>query len=387
MNLISQNEIQTLIQKTGGPCVSIFMPTVRVGDTQQNPIRLKNLLRSVHDRLAEDWGLRNGKAGSLLEPVRDLLGNQTFWEHQNEGLALFRSADLFETFQLPLALRELAVVENRFHLKPLFPLLSGDGHFYILCLSQKNIRLLSCYRYSVQEVDLGGIPRSFTEAMGELTRSQMQAQAFASPRTVARSPIFHGHGTGEDNLKAEILKYFQIVDDGLSHLAVDIDRDAPFVLAGVEYLLPLFQEATKLPNVVDEGLTGNSDGLSPEELHAQAWEIVEPLFQQDRQKAVERFGSLQGTGRATHQIEEILPAAHDGRVDTLFTARGVRIWGSYDAASREVKPQGDQSAQRNGSQDLLDLAAVQTYLHGGRVFAVDQQEVPGGYAAAAIFRY
>ncbi len=387
MNLISQNEIQTLIQNTGGPCVSLFMPTVRVGDTQQNPIRLKNLLRSAQERLEEDWGLRNGKAGTLLEPVKGLLDDQTFWEHQNEGLALFRSTDLFQTFQLPLALRELAVVESRFHLKPLFPLFSGDGHFYILCLSQKNIRLLSCYRYSVQEVDLGDIPRSFTEAMGELTRRQTQAQAFASPRTVARSPIFHGHGTGEDNLKAEILKYFQIVDDGLSHLAIDIDRDAPFVLAGVEYLLPRFQEATKLPNVLDEGLTGNADGLSAEELHAKAWEIVELLFQQDRQRAVERFGDLQGTGRATHQIEEILPAAHDGRVDTLFTARGVRFWGGYDATERTVKLQGEQSAQQNGSQDLLDLAAVQTFVHGGKVFAVEQQDVPEGYAAAAIFRY
>lgn len=387
MNLISQDEIRTLIQKSGGPCVSIFMPTVRVGDTQQNPIRLKNLLRSAHERLEEGWGLRNGRAGSLLEPVRDLLDNQTFWEHQNEGLAVFRSADLFETFQLPLALRELAVVENRFHLKPLFPLLSGDGHFYILCLSQKNLRLLSCYRYSVQEVDLGEIPRSFTEAMGELTRRYTQFQAGTSAKTVARSPIFHGHGTGEDDLKAEIRKYFQIVDDGLSHLAVDIDRGAPFVLAGVEYLLPRFKESTKLPHVLDEGLTGNADGLSPQELHDRAWEIVEPWFQQDRQRAVERFGDLKGSGRATHELPEILQAAHDGRVDTLFTARGVRVWGSYDPQARTVRFQEEQDGQRNGSQDLLDLAAVQTYLHGGTVFAVEQQEVPEGYAAAAVFRY
>ena len=41
----SQNEIEPLLRNTGGPCVSIFLPTVRVGDTQQNPIRLKNLLR------------------------------------------------------------------------------------------------------------------------------------------------------------------------------------------------------------------------------------------------------------------------------------------------------------------------------------------------------
>lgn len=387
MNSISQNEIQTLIQKSGGPCVSIFMPTVRVGDTQQNPIRLKNLLRAAQERLEEDWGLRNGKADALLVPARDLLDDQTFWEHQNEGLALFRSADHFETFRLPLSFGELAVVENRFHLKPLFPLLSGDGHFYILCLSQKKLRLLSCYRYSVQEVDLGDIPRSFNEAMGELSRRYTQFQAGTSTKTVARSPIFHGHGTGEDDLKAEILKYFQIVDDGLNSLTVDFDREAPVVLAGVEYLLPRFKEATRLPHVLDEGLTGNADGLSAEELHQSAWEIVEPWFQKDRQRAVERYGDLKGSGRATHEIGEILQAAHDGRVDTLFTAQGVRILGSYDPDSREVKLQEDQAARRNGSQDLLDLAAVQTFLHGGTIYAVEQKDVPEGYAAAAIFRY
>ena len=60
----------------------------------------------------------------------------------------------------------------------------------------------------------------------------------------------------------------------------------------------------------------------------------------------------------------------------------MRVWGSYDAGDkREIKLQEEQEAQRNGNEDLLDLAAVQTYLNGGKVFAVDQQEVPEGYAA------
>lgn len=386
MNLISQKEIQSLIQRTGGPCVSLFMPTVRVGDTQQNPIRLKNLIRQAEVRL-QDLGMRDIEAVELLEPARRLLDDQHFWERQSEGLAVFVARGFFETFRLPIAFRELTVVENRFHLKPLFPLFSGDGHFYILCLSKKHIRLLSCRRHSVQEVDLGDIPTSFNEAMGDLSRRFTQFQAGTSAKTVSRSPIFPGHGTGEDDLKAELVKYFQIVDDGLAHLEVDIDRDAPFVLAGVEYLLPRFKEVTKLPHVLDEALTGNADGLSAEELHEKAWEIVEPRFLQDQRQAAERFGDLKGKGRATSRIEEILPAAHDGRIDTLFTARGVRVWGKYDPERREASFQEEQNAQRNGSEDLLDRAAIQTFLNGGKVFAVEQKEVPEGHAAAAILRY
>lgn len=385
MQSISQNEIQSLVQKNGGLCVSIFLPTVRAGDTQQNKIRLKNLLRTAEKRL-EEHEIRGSEAAELLKPARNLLDDQTWWEHQDEGLALFLARDTFKAFRLPVSFHELVAVETRFHLKPLFPLLNGDGHFYILCLTKREIRLLSCQRFSAQEVDLGDMPNRFEEVMGKLDRSATMFQT-GSSKAVTRSPIFPGHGLTEDDFKAETKKFFQLVDNNLEHLAVDVDREAPFVLAGVEYLLPLFKESTRLPHVMEEGLTGNPEGLPAEELRARAWEIVEPWFLAEQKKASERFGDLQGTGRAAWDIREILPAAQDGRVDSIFTARGVRIWGTWDPQSREIQLQEEQEAQGNGSEDLLDRAAIETFLRGGKVFAVDQQEVPQGYAAAAIFRY
>jgi hypothetical protein len=382
MKLISQNEIQTLIRKDGGHCVSIYMPTVRVGDTQQNKIRLKNLLRQAEERLTER-GMRESEAAELLTPARRLLDDQTWWEHQGEGLAIFLANDTFETFRLPIGFEEHVSIEDRFQLQPLFPLFNGDGHFYVLCLTKRDIRLLSCHRFDCQEVDLGEMPSSFTEVMGVLTR-QETIQVRSTGKSVAGGSIFHGHGGTEDDLKAELLKYFNLVDDNLNRQ--EIEREAPFVLAGVEYLLPRFKEATNLPNVLEQGLTGNPEGLSAEELHTKAWEIVEPWFLQDQKRAAERFGELQGTGRASHDIKEILPAALDGRIDSIFAAQGARVWGQYNQDTREIKVL-DQDAARNGSEDLLDRAVVQTYLNGGKVFAVDPQEVPEGHSAVAIFRY
>jgi radical SAM superfamily enzyme YgiQ (UPF0313 family) len=40
-----------------------------------------------------------------------------------------------------------------------------------------------------------------------------------------------------------------------------------------------------------------------------------------------------------------------------------------------------------GDEHLLDLAAVQTYLKGGIVYAVEPEKVPGGTYAAAVLRY
>ncbi|HEX9943452.1 MAG TPA: hypothetical protein VGG03_15665 [Thermoanaerobaculia bacterium] len=383
LSVITREDIQDLLQIPGRPCVSIYMPTFRAGvETQQNPIRLKNLLRKVQERL-EEQGLRPADAAELMTPVRGLVDDQAFWQTQGDGLALFFAPGLFRTYRLPTALDELAVVENRFHLKPLFTVLANGAHFYILALSLKNIRLIAATRYKAEELELPGVPRSLQEALGDLTRRYTQFQPGTSNR-ISRSPIFPGHGKAEDDLKAEILQFFNLADKALLRY---MDRDAPVVLAGVEYLLPRYKETTEHPKVLEEGLTGNAEGLSPEELRDMAWEIVEPVLTADRRRAAERYKELLGKGRASSRYEEILPAAHDGRVDTLFVARGVRLWGSYDVQKREARIQGEQAAQRNGSEDLLDLAAVQTFLNGGQVYAVPQAEVPDGQAMAAIFRY
>ena len=385
LSVISQDEIRDLLQHADRPCVSIYMPTIRAGtEAQQNPIRFKNLLRTVQERL-EEQGMRPAEGAELLMPMRELVDDQTFWQTQSDGLAVFFSPGTFRAFRIPGEVNELAVVENRFHLKPLFSLLNSDERFYILAISLKNIRLIAATRHRAEEIELPpDVPRSFEEALGPLTRNYTQLQNSSPTRTVSRTTIFHGHGTAEDDLKAEIQQFFNLADKALlKHM----DRDLPVVLAGVEYLLPRYKGTTEHPRVLDEGLTGNADGLSPSELRDMALEIVEPLLNEDRRKATERYGDLTGAGRASHSYEEILPAAHDGRVDTLFVARGVRLWGAYDVQGRKARLQEDQERQRNTSEDLLDLAAVQTFLNGGKVFAVPQQEVPNGQAMAAIFRY
>jgi hypothetical protein len=396
MSLLPRKDIEPLLRASGGPCVSIFLPTFRAGgERQQNPIRLKNVVRGVAERLEQDWGMRSPDADELLNPVKRLVDDNSFWLHQSEGLALFLSPDTFQSFQLPVQLNELAVVEKRFHLKPLLPLLSGDGdgHFYILSLSRKNIRLLSASRFRVDEIDLEsqGVPTSFTEALGDLKQIQMQANT--SSKTPHRfsmgprgGPIFSAHATGEENFVADLRNYFERFDDALAR--IDIDRKAPVVLAGVEYLLPIYRDAAStFQNICEDALRGNMEGEKAEDLRDAAWEIVEPHFLQERRKAAERFGDLSGSGRSSIDLNQILPAAHDGRVESLFVARGVRVWGSWDGDKRKIERQLDQDGPRKGNEDLLDLAAVQTYLNGGKVFVVDQQEVPEGKSLAAVFRY
>jgi hypothetical protein len=88
-------KLQALMEQPGGTCVSLFLPTCRAGrETRQGRIRLKNLLREAERRLLA-CRLRSTEVKEVLEPIRALVEDALFWRDQRDGLALFRSPDVF----------------------------------------------------------------------------------------------------------------------------------------------------------------------------------------------------------------------------------------------------------------------------------------------------
>jgi hypothetical protein len=387
MALLSKSELRTLLEHQDGWCVSIYMPTHRAGpDIQQDPIRLKNLLSEAEERLTEA-GVRAAEARALLAPAQELADLSVFWRHQADGLAMFLSPTFFRVYRLPIDFEELAVVAPRFHVKPLLALLTTDGRFYILALSQNEVRLLQGTRYSVSQVDLQSVPASLEEAIrwdDPERRLQWHSQTGNRADTV-RAAIFHGHGVASaDDPKDYIKRYSRQIDQGLGEVLHS--EHAPLVLAGVDYILPIYREANTYGYVTERAVEGNPETLSAEELHEEAWSIVEPIFDTERAEAAARYEELAGKGSelASDRVEEIVVAAYHGRVDTLFAATTVQVWGTADPEAAEVYA---HKTMKPGDEDLLNVAAIQTLVNDGRVYAVDAEEVPGGAPFAAIFRY
>jgi hypothetical protein len=385
MDILSRDDLKNLSEKRDGWHVSIFMPTHRAGpETRQDPIRLKNLLGQAEEQLVAA-GLRPPEAQARLEPASKLVQDGLFWQRQSDGLALFVSRDIERHYRLPLHFEELAVVTERFHIKPLLPLLSGDGRFYVLALSQGEARLFQGTRYSVSELDLEGVPTSLAEALSlddPERRLQFHTASGPSGGKGSRPAMFHGQGAPSQDQKDDILRYFQKLDTGVQELLAG--EQAPLVLAGVDYLFPLYREANTYPHLIEEGIEGNPDDLSAQELHQRAWAIVQPRFLKEREVAVQRFSQLSDTDGASDNLSEIVPAAHHGRVETLFVALGLQHWGTFDPALNEVRVHQEA---KPGDQDLMDLAAVQTLLHSGGVYAVEPEQMPAGTSLAALFRY
>jgi hypothetical protein len=275
------------------------------------------------------------------------------------------------------------MVAGYFHVTPLLPLLSGNGRFLVLALSQNGVRLLQGTRDTISPVDLGRCPHSLAEALHRHD-TQESAPFRARPASGSGSwtAVFQGHGVGIDNQKTDLLHYFQRIDHALRGI---LHNDStPLVVAAVDYLLPIFREASSYSGLLGEGIAGNPDRLSDSELHRQAWTLVEPLFESSVQHELARFQARSSSPLASDNLARIVPAAYRGDVETLFVALGERQWGLLLPGKEQV----EQHAEfQPGDEELLNFAAVHTLRHRGRVYALPRQRVPSSGLLAALYHF
>ena len=140
MDAFTHDDLQALLVNHQTPCISLFTPTTR-GVGHEDSKRFKNLVGELEERLPAS-GQGGSEIKGLLRPAQALLDDPPFWQNVSQGLAVFISPEIVRPYRLPIPVPEQVIVAERFHIRPMLPLLTGDGRFYVLALSQKNVRLL-----------------------------------------------------------------------------------------------------------------------------------------------------------------------------------------------------------------------------------------------------
>jgi hypothetical protein len=382
MDVLSRDDLELLVQQPRSPCVSLYIPTHRSGpEAQQDPIRLKNLIRRAEERLVAT-GVRRREASKVLHPARDLIGDEAFWRHQSGGLALFLRAEWFRCYRLPLTFEESVVVSDRFHVSALLPLLAGDGHFFVLALSENEARLLAGTRFGIHVVNVPGLPTGVKDAL-RFDDPQKEVGSHAAERGgPGARVVLHGQGIGAEVQKERLGRYLHAVDGAVRRSLRE--QQAPLVLAGVEYVRSMYRDINTYPHLLEDGISGSPDRASSEELHQRAWALVETLFARNRDDAAAAYRGALGTGRASNTLQEILAAAGAGRIDVLFVPTGTRVLSANHGSSGVAHADGGQEL---GARDLIEQAVVRTVLNGGTVYAVPEGEMPDRAPVAALFRY
>jgi len=396
MDLFNRSKLRQLAELQDDVCISLYLPTYRdESNWSQNTTRLKNLLRDARDQL-RDQDYREEEIDQLLGDARQLLDRPSFWRSNiGDGLAVFITAENTELFRLPLSFEEVAIVGDRFHLKPLFPIIAANNRFYLLALSQNDVRLYQGTHQSISEIEAAEIPADIVEALQQYEDPEEQIQLHIQNKATnadgARmDAAHHGHGGGNsDDMSGEpqdeLKRFFREVDESVSEYIGG--EDVPLVLAGVSEYLPLYREINSYPQLIeDEIVSGNPETLNGDSLHEKAWAIVEPVFQEAEKNEADRFEQLyyQDEKMASDDFHEIIPGCAYSRVDTLFVPIGEYRWGRFYPDTNTVEV---HETQQSGDGDLLNYAAVKAYLNGATVHVLRPEKMPEGRSIAATFRF
>ncbi len=383
--LITREQFLKLAGVHSNNCVSVFIPTERAGgpvDTGQGQLRLKNRLKEVRNILDEQ-GLSEKEKKELLDPVEELLEDDLFWRNQSDGLAVFTDGNELHIFTLPVHFRGQHYVRDHYYILPVVPFFNDDGMYYLLALSMQQVKLYECSKHFIEEISVEDLtPGRLEDVVGyDYEQKSLQNRTGQGGDSGA---MFHGQGSGKDDKGIEKEKFIRAVDEGV--MQVIKDQKAPLVLACVDEYYPVYKKITSYTHLFDEHVGGNPDELDPLLLHEESWFLVEEQFMNARMEKEKALRDASAGSKVSTDPAEIVPAAVDRRIDTLFIEEEKDLFGIYDMEKRtvELAAPGERSYQAS----LYNLAAAHTLLNGGEVFMASSEEMPlEGTELNALLRY
>lgn len=383
MDNLSAKDLSELMTHRLAQCLSLYMPTHPTGpEAQQDAVRLKNLC-DKGDKLLVEHGMRAAEARELVQTVRNIPHDPVFWMHRSAGLAVFLSREMYRVYRLGWPFEEQVTVNRRFHVKQLLPLLR-NAEYYVLDLNRREPALFRGNRFQLTRVHVPNMPGHFEEVLNYVPPdggTQVHSSVYG-PFHKKQAGVFHGQGGVKETAKEDIVKYLRQVDAALHPILNNEAR--PLVLVAVDYVIPLFRSVCRYPHLLDDAVTGNAEHWPDSQLHQKTWPLIERRLQERQQAAVARFRQLHGTGKATDNLVELLPAATVGQVDTLLVYPPAQVWGIFEPGQQRLE---QHPQPQPGDDDLVDLAVAETLKHAGTVLPLRKEELPTDSVIAAIFRY
>ncbi|WP_337177787.1 hypothetical protein [Paludisphaera sp.] len=386
MSHVTIDDLAGLLKPAASPAISLYQPTHRANpDRLQDPIRFKNLLAAAERSLAEKYPGR--EIDSLLKPMRDLQDDYQFWSHQEDGLAMFRTPDTFVYYQVQRPVAELVVVADSFHVKPILRMVQSADRFQVLWLDRENFRLFEGNRDVLDEVDLGDLPSTIVEALGEdLTEQHEMAWTPGPARGPQGDPAFHpGIGGRKDERRTDKERFFRFVDRAVED-RFSKPSGQPLILAALPEYQTEFRKLSRNSAILAEGIAVDPGALTVDGLRDRAWKVVEPRYLARLAGLKETFGAADAAGKAVSRVHDAAREAAAGRIGMLMIEADRIVPGRLDLEGGG-KVQRTQSLDDPGVDDLLDDVAEAVLRSGGEVVVVPADRMPTDTGLAGVLRY
>jgi hypothetical protein len=370
-----------MIFKEDGPLISLYQPTHRsFPDNKQDPIVFKNLLRVIENSLEQLPTF--DMIDTIMKPFYELKEDKNFWNHTSDGIAVFASVDKCIVYNLYHPVKELGVVANSFHTKPLIKAFQSTENYHLLGLNRENFTLYQGNRYGFEEIAIDpDAPRTMKEVLGEQLSDPYLSHA--SYGGTGGNAMYHGHGDVKDEINKDTEKYFRYVDSFVLENYSKASK-LPLILVSLTEHISEFKKISNNPYLLEEGINKSIESMNLVEIQKKAREIIEAISMKETEKMVEAYANAEAESLGSSDLVQVVKAAYESRVKTILMEEDKIVPGKIDNNTGKIKL-GD--IDDPNYDDILDDLAEMVLLSGGNVFVLTKDLMPSTTGIAAIFRY
>jgi hypothetical protein len=237
----------------------------------------------------------------------------------------------------------------------------------------------------LDEVELtDAVPATIEEALGsELTEPHATVASYGMGAGGGDLAMHHGHGQKKDEVEIDNDRFFRAIDRAiLEHHSRP--TKLPLMLAALPQHHDLFRKISHNPFLMSDGIMMNTDALDLDQLRAEAWRVVEPVYRQRLAKLSDDFQAARARDFGSDDLTQIAEAALAGRVGTLLVEEDRQIPGRIDRLTGQFQPADLSDPEVD---DLLDDLAEAVLQMKGEVVVVPTERMPSKTGAAATYRF
>jgi len=339
------SEIKDMVKEKGSTCVSIIVPTHRLGQDRQADV--KEVQRAI---LAAKQSVLNEEE-EILSGIDNLFEDIDF-NRNKEGIGIFVSPHIKKLVKFPFPVTKKIIVNKLFHLHDLLYLENYSIAYYLLDISKKKIHLLRGIMDHLEEVKDENFPKEIIDDYEYNKPSQTSSNAGYS----------HVKAFEKDKSEVQHIRLNKIYCETDKYLSKYLVRkEIPFLIRGTQREISLFKSVTNhLYNIVGL-ITNNQQRASMRDMEISAWGQIKSFIDGEKLKLVDEFKEKIGAGLAVYGLENVREAANDGKGLKLFIEKDYNGTGFVVQDEDGVNEIMNAILEKNGKVIIVEKDVLKDY--------------------------
>ena len=367
-------ELLTMQKEKGKICISIIVPTHRLSPERRvDKLEVDRAIENARQFLQSKYAEPDIKP--LLQSLNELYKEIDF-THNSEGLGLYVSPNLRLAIHYAFPVEEKIMVGDNFELRDLLYKVNYAHPYFVLLLTEKEIRLFGGRWDDLFEINDNNFPKEYHE---EYIYNQPS-------RGTPDAGYAHVRNFEKDKSALEEIRFKDFFRHADELLNTYLLGDTPLVLLGTEKVLAWFENISVHKKHFANKIAGSYNYYNLTQLAEIAWPAMRMHLDNESVQLIKEFTEKIGEHHGISGIQEVWHAAKEGRAFKLLVEKDFRMSGFVDEDANHLYLQPPKISHKilaDAVDDIIEMVLEKN----GHVYFTDNGMLNEYQHIALITRY